>query len=350
MKSPEAILIIRPSALGDVCRSVPVLASLRRAYPAARIDWLVRDAFVPAIEHHAGLTGVVPFERGRMGKQLKRGQVGPARGLLKRLREADYDLVLDCQGLARSGLFAWATRSPRRIGYARPEAREGAWLAYTTRVRVRPGMHAVDRMLELVRAAGVEPVASMRLYTGWKEREEVRADPKLGGAEGGYAVIAPTSVWPGKRWPAERFAALAEAILGMGVGSVVLVGAAHERGQCGPLLELAAREPRVADRIGGTTVGQLMAVIEGSRLVVANDSAALHMAVGFGRSIVALFGPTRVGLVGPYGREGDVIQHVQEGERLDHKDGAAGRALMERISVEEVAAAVGERLGAETGG
>src|SRR5437763_17141743 len=56
---PQRILIIRPSALGDVCRSVPVLASLRRAYPEAEIDWLVQDTFAPAIEHHAALTGVI---------------------------------------------------------------------------------------------------------------------------------------------------------------------------------------------------------------------------------------------------------------------------------------------------
>jgi ADP-heptose:LPS heptosyltransferase len=88
-----------------------------------------------------------------------------------------------------------------------------------------------------------------------------------------------------------------------------------------------------------------MAVVEGSRLVVANDSAALHMAVGFGRPIVGLYGPTRLDLVGPYGRAAEVIQHVGPGDRLDHKDEGTGRALMERIAVEEVIAAAGARLG-----
>lgn len=59
-------------------------------------------------------------------------------------------------------------------------------------------------------------------------------------------------------------------------------------------------------------------------LVVANDSAALHMAVGFGRPLVALYGPTRAPLVGPYGRETDAIQHVQPEERFDHKDAGRG--------------------------
>jgi ADP-heptose:LPS heptosyltransferase len=65
-------------------------------------------------------------------------------------------------------------------------------------------------------------------------------------------------------------------------------------------MELAAREPRVIDLVGKTTVGQLMALVQGASLVIANDSAALHMAVGFDRPSVGLFGPTRLELVGPY--------------------------------------------------
>lgn len=86
-----------------------------------------------------------------------------------------------------------------------------------------------------------------------------------------------------------------------------------------------------------------MNVIEHAALVVANDSAALHIAVGFGRPIVALFGPTRVERVGPYRREGDVLQVRRPGDTFDHKV-EASRAMMERISVEDVVAACEERL------
>lgn len=342
--TPKSILIIRTSALGDVCRSVPVLASLRRAYPEARIDWLVRAAYAPAVEHHKGLTGVVRLEKPAGGKR-----VGRPPGLLTKLREARYDFVLDCQGLARSGFWAWATRSPRRVGYGFPDARELSWIWYTERHRSPWTLHAVDRMLELVRKSGVEPVADMRLYSGWKEREWIKADPRL--ADGDYAVIAPTSAWPGKAWPAERWAELAGRMVGEGVvGRVVVVGSGSERGQIGPVLGLAGREPRAIDLVGQTDVGQLMALIERSRLVVANDSAALHMAVGFDRPIVGLFGPTEIGQVGPYKRDADVIQRVVPRDKMVYKQEGPGRALMERITVEEVLAAVRERLAAARAG
>jgi ADP-heptose:LPS heptosyltransferase len=122
------------------------------------------------------------------------------------------------------------------------------------------------------------------------------------------------------------------------VEAVVVVGAGNEREQIGPVLALAASDRRVIDLVGSTTIGRLMAVIERAAVVVANDSAALHMAVGFDRPLVALYGPTRVDLVGPYGRADCVLQHAKPGERMDHKNAIAGRAMMERIGVEEVLA------------
>lgn len=336
---PTSILIIRPSALGDVCRSVPVLASLRGAYPEARIDWLVQDTFADAVAGHPALTNIVRFERGRLGKDLKGVKPASTVRFLRHLRAQRYDLVVDAQGLFRSGMLALATGARRRVGYA--NAQELGWIGYTERHHVSRDLHAVDRMLALIERAGVPPVADMRLSTlpAWRQR----AEGTLG--ESRVAVLAPTSRWAGKRWPAERFAMLAQRLLAMGMERVAIVGARSERDQCGPLIELAASDDRVIDLIGRTSVGELMAVIERAAVVVANDSAAIHMAVGSDRPMVALYGPTSIARVGPYRRERDVIQHVEPGETSDHKDDEAGRAMMERISVDEVVRACASRLG-----
>lgn len=341
---PRRILIIRPSALGDVCRSVPVLAALRAAFPAAEIDWLVQDAYAPAIEHHPALTRAVPFPRKRFGSLLRRARFGEVLDWLGSLRRARYDLVLDCQGLFRSGAFAWFTRAPRRVGF--DDARELGWLGLSERVAAPRSMHTVDRMLALARAVGADAASppDMRLYAAPDAHARVHADPLL--AQKRSVLLAPTSRWAGKRWPADRFAQAARVLLDTGRADViVLVGGPSERDQVAPLLGLARAEPRVIDRVGATSVADLMALVEASALVVANDSAPLHMAVGFDRPCVALFGPTRTDLVGPWRRERDVIQHVSPGERLDHKNDAAGRALMERITVDEVVAAAAAKLG-----
>lgn len=331
--------MIRPSALGDVCRTVPCLTSLRRAFPDAVIDWLVNDAFVPAVSGHPALSGAVPFDRGSFGRGVRGLRLAAPRAFLSSLGSRGYDLVVDLQGLARSGLFSWATGAKRRVGFS--NAREFAWLGYTERHHVDASMHTVDRMLRLLELAGVPPVIDMRLYASEAGRAEVPEG--LRGKR--YAVVAPTSRWEGKRWPVERFAEVIPEMLGMGFEAVAVVGSRSEREQCGPLTRLAGSDARVVDLIGGTSVGGLLAVIEGASMVVANDSAALHMAVGFDRPLVALFGPTRVDLVGPFRRERDVIQHARAGDAFEHKDTACGRAMMERITVAEVVRAVSERAG-----
>jgi len=337
------VLLIRPSALGDVCRTVPLAVSIKRAWPGCTLDWLVQDAFVEAVAAHPAVDAVVPFPRKQIGRYARTLQVGALRRWLDQtFRAPGYDMVIDAQGLFRSGVFSWWSHARQRIGFA--DAREFGWLGYTQRYAVDQP-HTVDKMLGLIEAAGIPPIADLRLHAPECERANVASDPILACR---YAVVAPTSRWEGKRWPVERFAAVASGLLSRGFERVVLVGGKGERDQCGPLLELASREPRIVDRIGATSVGGLLALIEKSGLVIANDSAALHIAVGFGRPIVALFGPTRIDLVGPYHRERDVLQHLEPGEteKLDHKHDRKGRELMERIYVEEVLERV-DRLGAE---
>ncbi len=330
------ILLVRPSALGDVCRSVPLVVSLKRALPDAQIDWLVQDSFAGAITAHSGVHRVIPFARKDLGRLMRHGRLWRILRWTRSLADHPYDLAIDAQGLLRSAFFTWSSRAPRRVGYA--NAPEGAGIFYNIRPRVDRSMHTVDRMLALLGPIGVEPIRDMRLYTGAQAKAEAsRLCPP------GCVVIAPTSRWVSKRWPIDRFRALGDQLLATTDARLVIVGGPGEQEQCRPLLDLAGSSDRVIDLVGRTSVEVLMAVIESSRLVVANDSAALHMAVGFDRPIVALYGPTEVSRVGPYRREADVIQHRDPDEPVNHKDDAQVR-MMERIGVEEVAEACRRRI------
>lgn len=300
MSSPRRILIVRPSALGDVARTVPALVSLKRAHPDAAIDWLVNDAFADVIAHHPDLADVIPFPRKTLGRNPLK-----ALAYMRMLRNRRYDAVFDLQGLARSGWLTWSTGAPQRVGPA--DARELATLAYTQRVTVPPdAVHTVDRMLAVVAGAGVPIVRDMRLHIGpadaaWAH-EHLRA---LRIDDQPYALFAPTARWLSKRWPIERFVEIAHRLDALGFHHIVVVAAGAERDQTLPLLQ-AKVGPQVHDLVGGTSVGQLMAMIARAQLVIANDSAALHIAVGLGRRSVAIFGPTDPATVGPYRYERSV--------------------------------------------
>ncbi|MEM7626114.1 MAG: glycosyltransferase family 9 protein [Planctomycetota bacterium] len=287
IQNPRRILIVRPSALGDVARTVPCVVSLRRAYPEATIDWLVDARYADVIRHHPDLNDVVLFHRKNLGT------VGP---LLYRLRRARYDLTVDLRGLARSGFFAWTTRAPRRVGYA--NAREFGWLGLNRRHHIDRALHAVPRMLGLLEAEGIPPVGNLTLHVGAEDaawRDGFLAEHGL--LPGGYACIAPTARWGCKCWPIERFVEIAESLMqhpALG-GRVVVLADSRERSRVRPLLARLGDQAVFPD----TQVGQLMALIQTARLLIGTDSAPLHLAVGLDTPTVSVFGPTDPALVGP---------------------------------------------------
>jgi heptosyltransferase-1 len=202
---PRRILLIKPSAIGDVVHTLPILNLLRRRWPDAHIAWLVTPACSGLLEGHPMLNEVILFDRKRFG----RGWRDPlsAWGLMSfmnQLRGRDFDLVIDLQGLFRSGLLAWKTRAPIRIGFA--NARELAPIFYTHRVEVgTPEQHAIDRYLKLAAELGCDGPVEFPFHVTEADRQLIAS---LIPAAERYAVLLPGTNWPTKRWPVERFASL----------------------------------------------------------------------------------------------------------------------------------------------
>src|SRR5947209_9780235 len=167
-KSFERILLIKPSAVGDVIHTVPVLAKLRARYPGARIDWLLTPAIADLIRHHPALSNALLFDRHEYAHFWHSWSAARRfLDLLWTIRRTRYDLVLDLHGQLRSALFTVASGAPVRIGFDRPRqaaleasrqrlgkdtflhgwmgTREGAWLAYTHCIPIPTlDVHAVD--------------------------------------------------------------------------------------------------------------------------------------------------------------------------------------------------------------
>src|SRR5256885_10590758 len=146
------ILIIKPSSLGDIVHAVPSVDALRRLYPGAALTWLVKPEWSEMLEGNPGIDEIVSLPTSaRRWLQT-----------VRRLRAKRFDLVVDLQGLLRSGLLAWLTGAPMRVGYA--AAREGSWVFYTHRVPFPVAkvpwrlldLHAVDRNLAVVASLGAE--------------------------------------------------------------------------------------------------------------------------------------------------------------------------------------------------
>ncbi|HOJ74780.1 MAG TPA: lipopolysaccharide heptosyltransferase I [Phycisphaerae bacterium] len=297
------ILIIKPSSFGDVIHALPVLNGLRHRYPHAHISWLVADSCAGLLEGHPALDEIIRFDRKRYG-QIARNPRATLEFIqfIQDLRSRRFDLIVDLQGLFRSGFLALVTGARNRVGFA--NARELGWIFYNHRVDVPDAdMHAVDRNYLFGRMLG---------FTGLPIRFDLPVRPQTRetmidrlAREGiprgeDYLVVGPGTRWETKQWPAEHFAAAIRAIAAEHGLPVVLTGMPEER----QIAERVAAEAggRVVNLAGQTSLPEMIALVDGARAVLMHDSGPMHLATALNKPLVAIYGPTSPARTGPYGR------------------------------------------------
>ena len=367
-KEFSRILLIKPSAVGDVVHTIPVLVKLRARYPRAQIDWFIKPEIADLVRHHPALSQVVIFNRHRFAAFGRdwRATAGPLK-LLRQLRRAHYDLVVDMHGQLRTAIFVLASGAPVRIGFGRPVkrtrtetahyrlrnipvhgwagAREGSWLAYTHRIPLPSlDVHAIDRYLWLGPMLGLDNAPpDLTIYIS--PETEARMEQALA-AHGlkEFAVLAPGTAWETKHWPAERFAEVGRELTARGLG-IVVVGSPGDRPRCKITTEQC---PGAVDLSGKTGVGELAAIIKRARLAVTNDSGSMHMAVALKTPVIAIFGPTNPAQIGPYGQPEAVVRrdlpcspcNYRRLEQCPH-----GHACMQEVTAAMVVQRIDEVVG-----
>jgi heptosyltransferase-1 len=300
----QRIALIKPSALGDIIHALPVLTALRVRFPSAGITWVVNTAFEPLIRHHPDLTDTLPFDRGAFRKAPWHS-AQYALSFASKLRERQFDLVIDLQGLFRSGLMCLATGASRRVGFL--TAREGSRYAYTDKVRA-PNvrlMHAVDRNWKIAEAFGVGDLPKrFHLPVNVTEVDGVQAE--LTGLPRPWVVVAVGAKWVTKRWPPGHFAALLQRSQSRFGGSCLFIGTREDTALSqevmqnlnGPARDLTAR----------TSLPRLTALLSLCDAMVGNDTGPLHLAAALGRPCIAPYTCTRVALHGPYTSKRGVVE------------------------------------------
>jgi heptosyltransferase I len=305
---PERIALIKPSALGDIVHSLPVLSALRQRYRGAHIAWVVNRSYAELLRGHPDLDTILPFDRGasRAGLLTAACNYG---GFFWGFRKQHFDLVIDLQGLFRSGLMTIASGAARRVGLS--SAREGASVFYTDVIHVPEyaTLHAVDRYWLVVAGLGAGHLPK-HFQLPLPESERRWAAAQLRDCPRPWMALGVGSRWRTKRWPPEHFAALARRALEYAGGTILFVGGREET----PLARVAAErinrkgQSPFVDFTGRTTLPQLVALLASVDLMVANDTGPLHLAAALGRPVVAPYTCTRVLRNGPYGAAAGAVE------------------------------------------
>lgn len=333
--NPSKILIIKPSALGDIALTLPVLASLRASFPDAHITWFIRPEFAPLLENIPGLDEVIIFHRKNLGKWwCNPRQFAALMRLFAELRKGRFDLVIDLQGLFRTAFFAWLTGARRRFGMK--TAREFAALFYTDKINPDDdSVHVIDYHRKILAAAGARTITNdSNLFATTQAAERVSQllkDRNVGSRN--YVVLITGSAHASKCWPVEKFAALADRISDRFGAGIIAAGVAAEKPTVARLVELAGAP--VVDLAGCTNIGTLIALLAGARLVVSNDTGPAHIACALDVPVIIIFGPTNPLRICPYAKPHAIaaVDPEARGNAIDSND---PRYRIEAVSVESV--------------
>jgi len=328
------ILIVRLSALGDIVHAIPAAAALRRAFPAARIDWLLDARHRDIVDLVTAVDRVVTVRRSTLGGWTQ---------VLRELRATRYDVALDFQGLVKSAVLARGSGARRVAGFSLWHLREKTARPFYTSAEDAEGGHAILKNLRLLRSLGVDdlriefplaPVDSPALHT---LRRSI--------GDGRFALINPGAAWPNKRWPPERYGALAATIREqIGLVPTVLWGPGEET--LAQAVVAASREAAIL--APPTTVRDIVALSRAADLFVAGDTGPLHIAMAVGTPTVSLFGPTDPMRNGPWSASDLVVSRADRcGCHIDRRCHQPNWCL-EDIGVAEVAATVQQRLATGT--
>ncbi len=343
-RPPLRILIVKLGALGDIVHAIPVAAALRRAYPAAGIDWLVSAK-------HREILELVPVIDGRMPVNDRK----PGRGgttllaSVRELRRRRYDVAIDLQGLLKSAIVARLSGAPRVLGFNRKYARESLASAFYTDVHDPGGegmyagseiRHVVDINLGLLAPLGIaagRPAFPITIPDSAVARQMRKH------TDGRYALLNPGAAWPNKRWPPERLGAVSRALREHHRLMSVILWGPGERS----LAEAAVAQAGGAAVLSPeTTIADIVALARHAAVMVSGDTGPTHIASAVGTPLVGIYGPTRPERNGPWLPDDRVVSRAAVCECHHLRQCRRERMCLLDIEVAEVLAAVEQRLAA----
>jgi heptosyltransferase I len=341
--NPKRICLVRLSALGDVCLTVPLVRTLQKAFPEAQITWVTTRPMLQLVEGLDGVEFVVAEKAAHPLAHL---------AFYRRMRHRSFDVLLAAQASFRAHFLYPAIRAAIKIGFNAAEARDfHGW--FVNRHLPERREHLLDSFLSFARALGApKPVLEWRLPL--TEQDHRFAEERLAGRSGPWIAINPTASKPERNWQPERFAELIDQCVRKWNCNVVLTGGPNKVEQLlGEALEAVHRE-RVLNLIGKTTPKEVAAVLGRVKVLIAPDTGPVHIATAMGTPVIGLYAVAPPELSGPYFSQHLVVNRFPEAvqkilgkdpQEVPWKTRVKSPKAMDLITVKHVLANVEQVLG-----
>ncbi len=288
----DRILIVKPSAMGDVVMASMLIPAIKSAFPFARISWLVDPPYASLLTPNPRIHEVIPWSKGEWKRRVKHGKLARlVRDVIlfgKDLRGRGFDLAIDAQGLTRSRFLAWLSGANVRVGISSHEP--GDFFMTHIVPLDRSDTRIGSEYREILACLGI-PSKNPRMDLHVDSQAEVRTKELLArhNASDRFAVLAPFTTRPQKHWIASRWVEVTRVLEAWGFGSVILGGPGDR--EEGERIRLEAGG-RVLNLAGKVRLAESVAIVAKSTLVIGVDTGLTHMGTALERPTVAIFGST----------------------------------------------------------
>ena len=328
------ILIIKQTSLGDVLHSTGHVRTIKKKYPGSKITLLTATTSEQIYRHNPWVDELILIDRYGVKENWWRRPVWAFTEMARvwnQVREKQYDLAFDLQGLAKSVIFLYGARAKRKFS-------KGKWLGI--KGFRNKSLHAIKEMDEVLNMAGIEiNDSSMELVTGPAEKIVIdKLLPAINPRNRPIVIMSPFSRWRSKDWPMENY--LKTSKLLSDVCQVVFTGESDRRAEIDRQLGCSSTHSAI-NMAGKLSLLEFVELVSRAKLMLTGDSFPMHVAGARKLPVVALFGPTDESKVGPLG-ENDQIVRVDGCDKCDRQN--CVRACLNRLPYLQVVQQIQEKL------
>ena len=339
------ILFVKLGAIGDIIHALPALAATRAKFPEAEISWVAEERSAEILRGNRLIDNLIEVDtRSLRGGIFFEKMLTGAAKQARNLRQYDFDIAMDLQGLLKSGLIAKLSGARERWGFSKADLREpAARVFYTNTVDLRERSHVIHQNLQLVTTAvsfTPEPTRiDFPIFSEETHRDEATAIADR--VDGEFAVLNPAGGWVTKLWPAENFGDLADRLWETrGLSSIIVTGP-KETDLAMRVLD-ASRSGKVIS--AEPSLKGFYELSRRARVYVGGDTGPTHLAIAAGAPVVGLFGPTEWWRNGSLNPDDICVERLDIDCRIDCHRRTCSKWICMDIGVGTVLEAVQKRI------
>ncbi|KPZ68618.1 Lipopolysaccharide core heptosyltransferase RfaQ [Shewanella sp. P1-14-1] len=329
--SMKSLCLLRLSAIGDVCHAVAMVQAIQRQYPDLAVTWVIGKVEYQLLKHLPGIRFVI-FDKSQGWRSYGK--------LRQDLAGQRFDVLLHMQVALRATIASLIISAKVRVGFDKARAKEGQWLVTNHAVEPLATPHVLEGFMGFAKIIGVKDL-SPKWNIPVLESDSEFANELIAETEK-VLVICPAASKAERNWLPERYAAVADHAVSKGYRVILCGGPSQLEVDLAASINHFASQS-IENKVGQTTLTQLLAVLNRASIVIAPDTGPAHMAVTQGTPVIGLYAHSNPGRTGPYMSLMQVVSVYDEVIRQQFPNmtipwgkRAKGDDLMSLISVEKV--------------